>query len=94
MDGREAKIVRHEDTKKMKEKELNTPFSEIEFDFTLTGIAKKIPKKWFIGGGWRLPKRSTHAALRTWNRARSTINPWHHKFGARRRLRFEGEVTW
>jgi hypothetical protein len=25
----------------MKEKELNTPFSEIEFDFTLTGIAKK-----------------------------------------------------
>jgi hypothetical protein len=25
----------------MKEKELNTPFSEIEFDFTLTALAKK-----------------------------------------------------
>ena len=35
------KIVRHEDTKKMKEKELNTPFSEIEFDFTLAVIGKK-----------------------------------------------------
>ena len=40
-EGLIPKIVRHEDTKKMKEKELNTPFSEIEFDFTLTGIAKK-----------------------------------------------------
>jgi hypothetical protein len=25
----------------MKEKELNTPFSEIEFDFTFTALAKK-----------------------------------------------------
>jgi hypothetical protein len=25
----------------MKEKELNTPFSEIEFDFTLTSLTKK-----------------------------------------------------
>jgi catechol 1,2-dioxygenase len=34
-------IVRHDDAKKMKEKELNTPFSEIQCDFTLTGITAK-----------------------------------------------------
>ena len=37
-------------------RELNT-FSEIEFDFTLTGITTKDAETWFIGGGWRLPKR-------------------------------------
>ena len=40
-EGLIPKIARHEDAKKMKEKELNTPFSEIEFDFTLTDLAKK-----------------------------------------------------
>ena len=40
-EGLIPKIVRHEDAKKMKEKELNTPFSEIEFDFTLAALAKK-----------------------------------------------------
>jgi catechol 1,2-dioxygenase len=40
-EGLIPKILRHEDAKKMKEKELNTPFSEIEFDFTLTALSKK-----------------------------------------------------
>jgi catechol 1,2-dioxygenase len=40
-EGLIPKIVRHEDAKKMKKKELNTPFSEIEFDFTLTSLTKK-----------------------------------------------------
>ena len=40
-EGLIPKIARHEDAKKMKEKELNTPFSEIKFDFTLTALAKK-----------------------------------------------------
>jgi catechol 1,2-dioxygenase len=40
-EGLIPKIVRHEDAKKMKDRELNTPFSEIEFDFTLTGITAK-----------------------------------------------------
>jgi catechol 1,2-dioxygenase len=40
-EGLIPKVVRHNEAKGMKEKELNTPFSEIEFDFTLTGIATK-----------------------------------------------------
>jgi hypothetical protein len=32
-----------------------------------------MPKTWFIGGGWRLPKRSTHAALQTWKFAPTAV---------------------
>jgi catechol 1,2-dioxygenase len=39
-EGLIPKILRHEDAKKLKEKELNAPFSEIEFDFTLTALTK------------------------------------------------------
>jgi hypothetical protein len=66
----------------MKEKELNTPFSEIEFDFTLTGITKRDAES--AVHRQRVEARSTHAALRPWNRARSARECWHHKFGAAR----------